>query len=161
MGKATHARRTRAAGTPSATLDGLQELGESARLGYRLSQDKQLSPTFRYLMTRLSKCRADAYDAALDKSLGYVGLIREGYGERAASVVELRFVDGLGWAEVCREVGTSTGTAYSLAQSALDWLDRAHTPHTTAPPARPAWAHEAHVEAVRNRYQLSASRAVW
>lgn len=127
MGKVAHARRTRPSGTPSATLDGLQELGESARLGYQLSQDERLSPTLRYLMARERDKRADAYDAALDKAIAYVDLIRQGYGERAARVVELRYVDGLGWSGVAREAGMRVPSAHSLAQRALDWLDRAAT----------------------------------
>ena len=108
---------------PSWTLRTLCELGEDARNAYGLlntSTGRQAE-----LFGRIAKKRADTYDDALDRSLGYIDLIREGRGERAAMAVELRCVDGLTLAEVAERMGYAHGNSvYMVVANALEWLDR-------------------------------------
>lgn len=122
-GKARYRRTTREEGAPSYVFDQLHDLGEAARMGYLLASSTAPTPAIADLYARMRDHRAEEYDAALTESLARLDVIRDALGDRAADVVEARYIDGATWRAAGEAAGLDEGAALRLARSALDWLD--------------------------------------
>lgn len=122
-GKARYRRTTREKGAPSCVFDQLHDLGVAARMGYLLASSTAPTPAIAALYARMRDHRAEAYDAALTESLARLDVIRDALGDRAADVVEARYIDGATWRAAGEAAGLDEGAALRLARSALDWLD--------------------------------------
>lgn len=59
----------------------------------------------------------------IGEALVIIGAVRDGLGERYATVLECRYIDGKSWDYIRDEYDISRRTGYRISSIAFDWID--------------------------------------